>query len=166
MSNHYAPPRSEVADVGAAGGAITGEMIDAMRGTKPWVMLIGVLMLIGAGFTVLAGLGMMFGGSMMSRGPAGAPPTALLMGMGAAYLLFSLIYVFLGVYLVKYSSAIGRLLSSGQSADMEGALEQQRKFWRLAGVLSLVGLVLAVLGIIAAIAIPSYMAMTHGIPPR
>ena len=166
MSNHYAPPRSEVADVGVAGGAITGEMIEAMRGTKPWVMLIGILMLVGAAFTVFAGLAMIFGGSMMSRGPAGAPPTVLLTGMGAAYLLLSLIYVFLGLYLVKYSSAIGRLLNSGQSAEMEGALEQQRKFWKLAGVLAVVGLVFVVLGIIAAIAIPSYMAMSHGFTPR
>ncbi len=164
MSSHYAPPVSAVADVELAGGNITGEMIEAMRGTKSWVMLIGVLMFIAAVFTVIAAVAMMFGGSMMNRAPAGAPPTALLMGMGVAYLFFALIYVFLGLHLVKYSSAIGRLLASGQSADMEDALNQQRKFWKLSGVLALIMIVLFVIGMIAAIAIPSYMAMSGAIP--
>ena len=167
MSSHYAPPRAAVADVEFAGGNITGDMIEAMRGTKSWVMLIGVLMFIAAAFTVLAALMMMFGSSMMSRSPAGAPPAALLTGMGAAYLLFSLIYVFLGLHLVKYASAIGRLLASGQSADMEDALNQQRRFWKLSGVLALIMIVVFVIGIVAAIAIPSYMAMSGAIPrPR
>ena len=38
MSSHYAPPGAAVADVEFAGGNITGEMIEAMRGTKSWVM--------------------------------------------------------------------------------------------------------------------------------
>ena len=46
MSSHYAPPRAAVADVEFAGGNITGDMIEAMRGTKSWVMLIGVLMFV------------------------------------------------------------------------------------------------------------------------
>ena len=164
MSSHYAPPGSAVADVELAGGNITGEMIEAMRGTKSWVMLIGVLMFIAAVFTVIAAVAMMFGGSMMGRTAAGAPPTALFMGMGVAYLFFALIYVFLGLHLVKYSSAIGRLLASGQSADMEDALNQQRKFWKLSGVLALIMIVFFVIAMIAAIAIPSYMAMSGAIP--
>jgi hypothetical protein len=165
MSSHYAPPGSAVADVEIAGGNITGEMIEAMRGTKSWVMLIGILMFIAAVFTVIAAVARMFGSSMMmGRTPAGAPPTALFMGMGVAYLFFALIYVFLGLHLVKYSSAIGRLLASGQSADMEDALNQQRKFWKLSGVLALIMIVFFVIAMIAAIAIPSYMAMSGAIP--
>jgi len=37
---------------------------------------------------------------------------------------------------------------------MEAALQHQQKFWRLTGILMLVGMALAVLGIVAAIVIP------------
>jgi len=163
MSSHYAPPRAAVADVELAGGNITGEMIEAMRGTKSWVMLIGILMFIAAAFTVLVAIMMMFGSAAMVGKGQSAPPGVFL-GIGIVYLVTAVIDLFLGLHLVKYASAIGRLLASGQSADMEDALNQQRKFWKLAGMLALIMIVVFVIGIVAAIAIPSYMAMSGAIP--
>ena len=73
------------------------------------------------------------------------------------YVGMAAIYVFLGLYLMRFASAIDRLLQSGQAEAMETALQNQRKFWRLAGILMLIGMGLAVLGILAAIAIPVLM---------
>lgn len=160
MSNHYAPPQSEVADVGPSGaGGITGSMLDAMRGTKPWVLLIGIVLLISAVFMVLGTFGMMVAGSVGMK-QVGAESGAI-MGIAAMYAVMSIIYILMGVYLFKYSSAIGRLLLSSSVADMEDALNSQRKFWRIAGIVTAIMLVLMVLGIVAAIAIP-IMTMGRG----
>lgn len=159
MANPYAPPQANVGDRTPGEGSITEEMVNALRGTKGWVLLIGVLMFLAAALTSLGGIVAMFGSALMGAGAKGGAPAGLFIGMGAMYLLMAAIYVFLGLYLVKYSSAIGRLIGSGQAADMEAALQQQRKFWRLAGVLALIMIVFMVLGIIAAIAIPTLMGM-------
>ena len=160
MTNPYAPPQANVGDRTPGEGSITEEMISALRGTKGWVLLIGVLMFLAAALTSLGGIIAMFGSAMMgAAGAKGGAPAGMFVGMGAVYLLMAVIYVFLGLYLVKYSSAIGRLIASGQAADMEAALQQQRKFWRLAGVLALIMIVFMVLGIVAAIAIPTLMGM-------
>jgi len=79
--------------------------------------------------------------------------------MGVVYLLMAFLYIFPATYLVKYSSAIGRLVSDGRPVDMEAALDQQRKFWKFAGVLALISIVLMVLGMAAAIALPMWMGM-------
>lgn len=164
MTNHYAPPQANVDDVTPAGQAITGEMIEALRGTKGWVLLAGILTLIGAAFMVLGGIGMLFGSAFMgTAGGGGAPPAAVMAGMGAAYLIFAVIYIFPGWFLIKYSSAIGRLLGSGQARDLEDALHQQRKFWKLIGILIIVMLVFVVLGIIAAITLPALMLARGGL---
>ena len=163
MSSHYAPPGAAVADVEFAGGNISGEMIEALRGTKSWVMLIGVLMFVAAVFTVLAAVMMMFGSAVMV-GKGQPMPPGVFLGIGIVYLVTAAIDFFLGLYLVKYGSAIGRLLASGQSSDMEDALNHQRKFWKLGGILALIMIVMFVIGIVAAIAIPSYMAMSGAIP--
>ncbi len=163
MANHYAPPQANVDDVAPAGQMITGEMIDALRGTKGWVLLIGILTLIGAGFMVLGGIGMLFGSAFIGAAGAGAPPAAVFVGMGALYIMMAVLYIFPGLFLVKYSAAIGRLLSSGQSSDMEDALQQQRKFWKFAGVVFIVMMVLFVLGMIAAIAFPAMMMAGGGL---
>jgi cytoskeletal protein RodZ len=65
--------------------------------------------------------------------------------------------------LIKYASAIGRLVSSGQAHDMEDALHAQRKFWKLVGVLMIVMMVLGIVGVIAAIAIPAVMMAKGGL---
>lgn len=158
MANHYAPPRADVDDVTPSGQNITGEMIEALRGTKGWVLLVGILSLIGAGFMILGGVGMMFGSAFMgAAGGAGAAPAGMFVGIGLLYVVLAVIYVFPGLFLIRYSSAIGRLLSSGQAHDMEDALNHQRKFWKLIGVLILIMMVLMVVGMIAAIALPLMM---------
>ncbi|MBI3898715.1 MAG: hypothetical protein HY308_10525 [Gammaproteobacteria bacterium] len=161
MSNQYEPPQAHLEDVTPAGSSITGPMIEALRGTKTWVSLIGILLLISAGFLVLGGIGMVLGSAVIgASGGQGAPPAVVFVGIGSMYVVFAAFYIFLGMYLVKYSSAISRLVSSGQAGDMEDALNYQRKFWKLAGVSALVMLVVMVLGIIAAIAVPVLM-MAH-----
>lgn len=139
-------------------GAITEEMVNALRGTKGWVQLIGILMLIGAAFTVLAAVLAIFGSAMATMMGAGAGmPRGLFIGVAILYVVMAALYAFLGWYLVSYASAISRLVSKGQAVDMEEALQQQRKFWRLAGVLALVMIVLVIVGIIFGILMSAMM---------
>jgi hypothetical protein len=63
----------------------------------------------------------------------------------------------LAIYLIKHSNAISQLGRDQSSEAMELALAHQQKFWRLAGVIVLISIVLFVVGIVAAIAIPSLM---------
>jgi len=159
MTNHYAPPQSEVADVSRSnGGGITTEMLDALRGTKPWVLLIGIVLFISSAFMVLGAFGMIAAGSM--GGAPNGPPQGAMTAIGGGYVIAAIIYIVLGVYLVKYSSAIGRLSQSGDGIDMEEALVSQRKFWKLAGILTLLMIVVAVVGMVAAMVIP-FLAMAH-----
>ncbi|HEY8026662.1 MAG TPA: DUF5362 family protein [Burkholderiaceae bacterium] len=160
MTDAYTPPQSDMAEHNARPGAVTEEMVSALRGTKGWVLMFGIFMFIGAAFLVLGAIGMMAGGALMGAGAQGMP-RGMFTGVGIMYILMACLYIFPAIFLVKYSSAIGRLLSSGHVADMEDALNQQRKFWKFVGVMALIGMVLAVVGIIAAIAVPIMMA-AHG----
>ncbi|CAN5273083.1 hypothetical protein BH11PSE11_BH11PSE11_28490 [soil metagenome] len=158
MTTEYAEPAPAMNERPAINATVTDGVLSALRGTKGWVMLIGVMMFILASITGISGGAMVIGGALSDSGMKGMSPAALL-GMGVFYLIITLLYVFIGLYLVKYSSAIGRLLVSRHSDDLESALHQQRKFWRLSGVLTLVSCVLGVLGVLAAIAIPIFLAM-------
>ncbi len=152
MQNHYAPPGARVADVNRASGSVSQDMVEAMRGTKPWVLLIGVLLFIFAVLMIIATVAIFAGGAfaLAASGMEGAPMIAIAIFYG----LFALIYFFLGLYLLKYNAAIGRLVKGGQGSDMEDALTAQRKFWRLSGVITLIFIILFVVGILAAILIP------------
>jgi Na+/melibiose symporter-like transporter len=156
MTNQYAPPTSNLDSLPNEVGGITSAMLEALRKTKGWVMLVGIMLFLAAAFTTLAALVMIFAGNML--GTSNTMPKGATVAMGAFYLVFALVYAALGFYLVKYSGAISRLIGDASSASMEIALQYQQKFWRLAGFLMLLFLIFAVLGIAAAIAIPAMMA--------
>jgi predicted membrane channel-forming protein YqfA (hemolysin III family) len=158
MQSQYAPPHAKVADVAQGGGIITVGMVEAMRRTRPWVLFIGVLLFLAAAFSVMGGLAAVAGMVLMANARDNLPGVVVA-AMGIFYLVASVIYVFLGVHLLKYSSAIGRLVASGHGQDMEDALQSQHRFWRLCGALALVGLVVALVGIVAAITIPALVAL-------
>ena len=48
--------------------------------------------------------------------------------------------------LSKYSSAIKRVMEFHDPADFESAMEEQMRFWRLFGILTIIWVLLAVLG--------------------
>ena len=156
MTNQYAPPTSNLDALPSEGGGITSAMLEALRKTKGWVLLVGIMLFLAAAFTVLMAVVMVFAGDMF--GGAKGVPKGMGIGIGALYLVFAIVYGMLGLHLVRYSSAISRLIGDGSSESMEVALQSQQKFWRLAGFLMLLFLIFAVLGIVAAIAIPAFMA--------
>jgi Na+/melibiose symporter-like transporter len=149
MTNQYAPPSSNLDHLPNESAGITTAMLEALRKTKGWVMLVGIMLFLAAAFTILAALVMIFAGNML--GANNTMPKGATVAMGAFYFVFAVVYGALGFYLVKYSGAISRLIGDASSASMEIALQYQQKFWRLAGVMVLLFVVLFVLGIIAGI---------------
>src|SRR5256885_14567481 len=107
MANQYAPPQATVADVAQAGSAITVRMVDAMRGTKPWVLLIGILLFLVAVFSAIGGLAAMTGMAMVAGAGAGSgAPAGMFFGIGVGYLIAPALFFFFRGYLVEKSFAL------------------------------------------------------------
>ena len=73
--------------------------------------------------------------------------------LGVFYVLMGLLYFFPALHLYRYASRIGDYLGGGQDVQLELALDAQRSFWKFVGIVTLAGLVLMALTIVAAIAI-------------
>lgn len=157
MNNPYASPSADLDAPRSTNGGITAAMIEALRKTKGWVLFLGILLFLGAGFMLLAALGIM-AAATLGGGTKSALPTGMIIGMSVFYLVFAVLYVLLGIYLLRYSSAIGRLMKDGDSAAMETALQSQQKFWRMAGIIGIIGVVMGILALAAAVAMPLMLA--------
>jgi type III secretory pathway component EscS len=154
MTDQYAASDINHGSAPSEKTAITATMIEALRGTKRWVKLVGILLFIGAALTVIGALIAMVGAGVGAQ--KGTLPFGVLAFMALLYVGMALVYVYLGLHLVRYASAIGRLVADGLGESMEAALQHQQKFWRLAGILMLAGMAIGLLGIIAAIVIPIF----------
>lgn len=151
----YRPPRADLSQrpSPAASAAITRNMIESLVKTRPWVLLIGIVMIVGCVFMVFGGLAMFALGNIAGLGGEGLGPMAGA-GVGAAYLVLAVLYFFPALYLVRYAGAIKRI-GPANPAAMEEALARQASFWRLVGILTaaLIGLYVVAIAVIAAIAV-------------
>lgn len=118
--------------------AYTRRMMESLRGTRPWVIFVAVLIFIGATLMILANMAQLvlvnnFGG-----------------GIGGGFVILSTcitsfmmtVYIAAGVYLLRYGRHIRSFLNSGVPRFLEEALEAQFKFWRLVGIVLIVTLVI------------------------
>jgi len=143
------PPREPHRDL------LTPGMIEALRLTKPWVRFLSILGFVSVGFMLLVAAGMVvFGVVQMAK--AGAEG-AVLLGMAAVYVVFAILYLFPSRYLYQYASAIERVATARfKSPEVEQALRLQKSFWKFAGIMALVMLVLYI-PILLAIALPNLL---------
>ena len=131
---------------------VTPSMIESLRGTRPWTLFLAILGFIAACLMTLSGLFSFVGLSAMGHHNPNSPFPLVFVAL--VNLLAGLLYVVPSYFLLKYATSIGGLLNFGGQNSMEKALSYQKSFWKFAGIISIISLVLAVLGIAAAIIIP------------
>lgn len=119
---------------------VTTRTIELLSQTRPWVLLLGVLLWIG---TVFLAIACVFAGGL---GLITQNPTFLLMAV--VYVLMTLVYGALARALTTCASKISQLVVSEKVRDLEDALEAQKTFWRLIGIITLVGIIIYVMVLI------------------
>ena len=135
---------SPAVDRDASSAEVSARTIELLVQTRPWVRLIGVVTWI---MTVLMALG-----SIVMIGLAAVAGQAEMLIVGPVYFVMAIIYGFLARWLTVYANRINYLSISESVSDPESALEGQKNFWRLAGIITLVVLVLYALIIVLAVA--------------
>jgi hypothetical protein len=127
---------------------VTTRTIEMLSQTRPWVQLIGVLLWIGTVLLGIAGVVTIVLGVMAQNG------NSVLIGTGVGYLIGTLIYRALAKALTTYASRINALKASESVSDLEDALEAQKAFWRLTGIITVAVLLLyVVILVVGAVAV-------------
>ncbi len=158
MNEHpYQPPVAVGPSPGPLAGvsdaAPTPAILDELRRMRPWMVFLAVLALIGAGFMLLVGLGVLLSAFALDAFPGlDRLPRGSLLGFGGFYIVFAALYVLPSRRLLQSSAAIQRLLAAPSLRGLEQALAAQRSFWRTLGVLVICSIVVTAVGYVALIA--------------
>lgn len=126
---------------------------NALRATRPWTMLISILGFIAVGFTILSGVAMILGRNFLPM----STDTPTLMFTGVINVALSIFYLIPSIWLFKYSSAISRFLGGGGAIELGQALVYQKSFWKFIGIMTLITIIVAILGIAAAVFVPTLL---------
>ncbi|CAA9376954.1 MAG: hypothetical protein AVDCRST_MAG64-359 [uncultured Phycisphaerae bacterium] len=142
-----APPAVLPYQGGGVPVGISARTMELLRQTRPWVIFFSVLGFLLTGLMLLAGTVVTFAGLAT---PRGSRMPAL---VGLVYIAFSAVYLFPALFLWRYGMRIGSLVARGQVEDLESALEAQKSFWRLSGIIVIAAIVLYFVVIAVAIAV-------------
>jgi len=115
-----------------------------------WQKLLGIFMAVCTGLLVLLGiffiigaiLGLDLTGEDADLGKFG------LIAMGILYLLMAVLYYFFTRFLLRAAKGIKTWGESGDEAALTDGLRNNKNFYQMSGVLSIVGIALAVVTII------------------
>jgi uncharacterized membrane protein len=139
MENPYSSPSSNLGgrDSFSQSKELSPRTLDIMDRTRPWAMLCAVVLLATAGIALLQMV---------------APN-----GGGAANMVGSIIQVilnlYLGVTLMAYASRIKLLVGSRKASDLERALDSHRTYWKVNGVLILIGAIFIIGAMVLGLAV-------------
>ncbi len=136
--NPYAAPMATVVQGGTTlSGDVAPEVLQPLAQTRPWVMFLAILGFIATG---LMGIGVVVGLAAAAFPPVVSSSGGVVEGILVAgvYYVGVLLYGFLSWYLFSYARGIGRLLASPTVPHLVVALQAQRSFWRLVGIVTLV----------------------------
>ena len=159
----YAPPRGAVGTAPQYAGQVPAGTIRALKETRPWVLFLAILGLIGTALMLLGALSVTMMGSMVGA-RAGIPAAGLAL-MVIAYVLLALLYVYPIIKLFKFCGAIQRLTHSGAAPDLDEAMRQQKSFWKFIGILTLVMIVIYLVIILLVVVAGVRFAPTGGPGP-
>ena len=154
--NPYVAPASEALDDPEAGrsGQVARAVVDQLRRTQPWVRFLAVLLFVGTGLMLALGFVVMIAGALganLTDEAAFGGPAAI--AVGAVYALLALLYLFPALKLWSYASRIATLADTRREPDLIAALDAQRAFWKLLGVLAIAVLALYALGLVGALVV-------------
>lgn len=138
----------------------TENIIESLRGTRPWMLLMAILGFIGAGLTFLGGFFVVLAAALGGAAAEGDMPPGFLWILGFIYLVAAGWYIFISVVLVRGFSSMGRVIDGGGIAELEEALDAQRFFWKTLGISVIAGIALGIVAIVGL----TIAAVSSGLP--
>ena len=138
-SGSFNPFEAPVDDAGQPTLGLNAGILDSLKQTRPWVLMMGVICFIFAALCVGGGAIFVLLGVI---GKAGMPNGASAVGLAMVYVLMGVFYLFPGMYLMRYARRIRELLIDPTTVALEEALRAQKSFWKFLGisVLAMIGL--------------------------
>ena len=136
-----------------------------------WANFIAIIGFIGAGFIVLCALIILVSGSVVSQtssqyggSSAGLMGAFAALGSGVVaifYLLLAVFYFFFAFYLFRFASSGKKAVLFNNNTEMSKSIESLKSFFKLWGIVTIIGIALGIVAVVAAIIFAAALGMSH-----
>ena len=105
-------------------------MVAHLDATRPWARFMAIVGFVVSGLLAAISLIVLLLAPFVDWGPFGP-------FLSLVYFLLAVVYVVPCLYLNRYASSIAQISRGGGPRAMAEALDHQRRFWRLVGILTI-----------------------------
>lgn len=145
----------------SASGAVSAAIIDQLAKTRGWTMFVSVMLWLGAGFLLLAGIALLamgIIGSAAGEETFGEMSNSMGVAIGVLYLVCAVAHIFPALKLSKFSSRCSELKNAQTEIMLVAALNEMRAFWKFVGIWLIILIALYPIIIVWAIAFSLFSA--------
>lgn len=142
-----------------ASGDVSSAVVDQLAKTKGWTLFFSVMLWIGSGFMLFAGIAFVGIGAVGGAAGAALDEIGDEMGgmigmilMGAFYIVLAIVYIYPALKLSKFSSRCSQLINQPAETTLVGALNEMRAFWKFVGIWMIIFIALYPIVIVVAVA--------------
>jgi len=121
----------------------TNHMLEFVRTTRPWIVLMSVLGFLIALSIIVGSMGLAVSGAMYSN-PETSPALPKYIG-SALLLIMGLIVLYPMTRLWAAGSGLGQFLETSSTSALQAGLAQHRRFWKSLGIYTIVMMALGAL---------------------
>ncbi len=135
---------------------ITSTSKNYLRSTGNWMRFIAIVYLIFAGLMALWAVGMIIGANTLTEQMPIPIPSSAILGGSVAFLIFVGLFFYVSLKLLQAGEGFRNYAESNSVAALENGFVQNKSYWFIMGVITIVGIVLM---LVFGIAIASYLPM-------
>lgn len=126
---------------------LTSIGISYLDQARKWTFFLSIIGFITTAFIVIMAL--FFGSIMASLDEFGGGMNGVSSGMFTViYLIIGIIYFFISLYLYRFSVRTKAAFHEQDSAQLEDGLKNLKSYWKLTGIITLVGIVVYAVAIV------------------
>lgn len=126
---------------------LTSIGISYLDQARKWTFFLSIIGFITTAFIVIMAL--FFGSIMASLDEFGGGMNGVSSGMFTViYLIIGIIYFFISLYLYRFSVRTKAAVHEQDSAQLEDGLKNLKSYWKLTGIIALVGIVVYAVAIV------------------
>ncbi|MDR3226280.1 MAG: DUF5362 domain-containing protein [Prevotellaceae bacterium] len=136
------------------GQILSESSIESIRKTAPWMKFLSILSFIGGGLLLIFGLRAIVGAivavinySSVYGMYYGGDTTFLIIG-AILCMVLAIVIICIGSYLYKSANAYSEYCRTNNNDSLETAFLQQRKYWKISGIVTIVILSLFLIALI------------------
>lgn len=138
---------------------MNAQSLTALKGAAKWAKFLAIVGFIGAGLMVFFAIFGAFGASVVAAMRPGPSPAGMGVFVFLVYMIGAVVAFFTSLFLYRFATGSEKALADGEENSLSGGVDNLRKYFKLQGIITIIGLAMIPIALIVVLVVGVSQAM-------